>query len=185
MSKLNVEYSFSNYNVEDRNRFAVSVAEAIIESPGIAYNPMFICGDEGTGKTHLLNAIGLSYMDHHPDKKILFITIDELVTGVVKAIKDNSERSMLESIFSGDVLLVDDVHCLSGRSVVQDVFLNIFDYYFAHHKKMVLASNLEPRLINDLKEGLCARVSWGMIVSTQQRDDYHFERYQKHKNVAS
>ena len=179
MSKLNMEYSFGNYHVDDRNRLAVCAAEAIIEDPGIVYNPLCICGDEETGKTHLLNAIGLSYMEHYPDKKILFITIDELVTEIIKAIKDNHESSMLEDIFSGDILLVDDVHCLSGRSVVQDVFINIFDYYFDHHKQIVLASNTEPYLINNIQERLCTRVSIGMVVSTQDRDGFPIKRKQK------
>jgi chromosomal replication initiator protein len=179
MSELNTEYSFVNYNVEDRNKLAVSAAEAIIESPGIAYNPLFICGDKGTGKTHLLNAIGLSYIEHNPDKKILFITIDELVTKIINALRDNSESTMFEDLFSGDVLLVDDVHCLSGRNIVQDVFLEIFDYYFNHHKQIVLISNTEPCLINNIQERLRARFSYGMIVTTQQRDNHHFKQYQK------
>ncbi|MGT2865314.1 chromosomal replication initiator protein DnaA [Streptococcus fryi] len=163
-SNLNPNYQFSNFIQGDGNKWAFSAALAVAESPGIAYNPLFIWGGPGLGKTHLLNAIGNSVHKERPEARIKYLTAEEFINEFVTHIRLGTMNELKEKFRTLDVLLIDDVQILANKnlSVTQVEFFNTFNELHGNSKQIVLTSDRPPKQLNDLEERLVSRFSWGL-----------------------
>lgn len=164
----NPKYTFDSFIVGDTNNFAYSAALAVAEQPGLKYNPLFIWGGPGLGKTHLLQAIGNYIKVTYPHKKVTYVTTEELVTQFINAVTTKSvDIDYLRNTYrSTDVLVVDDIQFMEGKSSTIDFFFHTFNHLQSLHKQIVIAADRSP---NDLKmdERLTSRFSQGLLVDIQ------------------
>jgi len=158
---LNPLYTFENFVVGSSNQYAYAVSKAIAEKPGILYNPVFIYGSTGLGKTHLMNAIG-NYAQSI-GKAVIYATIEQFLNDFTYHLQNSSMVSFRKKYRECDVLLVDDVQFLSGKVEVQKEFFNTFNELHSSGKQVVLASDKPYKKINDLEERLKSRFGWGLI----------------------
>lgn len=163
-SDLNEHYHFSNFIQGEGNRWAFSAALAVAESPGIAYNPLFIWGGPGLGKTHLLNAIGNRVLEENPSARIKYLTAEEFINEFVTHIRLKTMDELKEKFRYLDVLLIDDVQSLAKKSLsaTQEEFFNTFNALHARNKQIVLTSDRAPNQLNDLEKRLVTRFGWGL-----------------------
>src|SRR5690606_2651317 len=140
--QLNTSYTFANYIVGDCNRLAFSAAEAISKKPGgTAFNPLFIFGDVGLGKTHLAQAIGNAVVQQHPDKRVLYVSAEKFTNQVIDAIRNNVVSDFTKFYQLVNVLIIDDIQFLSGKQKTQDIFFQIFNELHQKGKQIVLTSD--------------------------------------------
>lgn len=163
-SDLNPQYRFDNFIQGEGNRWAFSAALAVAESPGTSYNPLFIWGGPGLGKTHLLNAIGNSILDYSPEARIKYITAEDFINEFVTHIRLKNMEELKDNFRNLDVLLIDDVQSLAKKSLsaTQEEFFNTFNTLHRSNKQIVLTSDRAPQQLNDLEERLVTRFSWGL-----------------------
>ena len=167
---LNPKYTFENFVVGSGNRFAHAAALAVAESPAEAYNPLFIYGGVGLGKTHLMQAIGHFIHQENPGKKILYMTSESFTNELISAIQQKKTFELREKIRKVDVLMVDDIQFIAGRESTQQEFFNTFNELHNENKQIILTSDKPPKDIQRLEERLCSRFEWGLVADIQRPD---------------
>ena len=167
---LNPKYTFESFVVGNGNRFAHAAALAVAESPAEAYNPLFIYGGVGLGKTHLMQAIGHFIHQSDPKKKILYMTSESFTNELISAIQLKKTYEFREKIRKVDVLMVDDIQFIAGRESTQQEFFNTFNELHNDNKQIILTSDKPPKDIQRLEERLCSRFEWGLVADIQRPD---------------
>lgn len=169
---LNPKYTFENYIVGSNNRFAHAAAVAVSENPGTKYNPLYIYGGVGLGKTHLMQAIGHAIKKNNPNINIIYTTGESFTNELVSAImRDNSDNETFRNKYRKiDVLLIDDIQFLAGKEKCQEEFFHTFNTLFESGKQIILSSEKPPKQINMLEERLKTRFEMGLTVDIQAPD---------------
>jgi len=167
---LNPNYSFDTFVVGDNNRFAHAAALAVAESPATAYNPLFLYGGVGLGKTHLMHSIGNEILRKNPSMKILYVTSETFTNEFINALKDNSMEKFRQKYRSIDVLLIDDIQFIAGKERLQEEFFHTFNTLRENGKQIVLSSDRPPRDIPLLEDRLKSRFEWGIIADVSMAD---------------
>ena len=167
---LNPKYTFESFVVGGGNRFAHAAALAVAESPAEAYNPLFIYGGVGLGKTHLMQAIGHFVHQEDPGKKILYMTSESFTNELISAIQQKKTYEFREKIRKVDILMVDDIQFIAGRESTQQEFFNTFNELHNNNKQIILTSDKPPKDIQRLEERLCSRFEWGLVADIQRPD---------------
>ncbi len=170
-SNLDPKYTFENFMIGPSNKFAATSALAVAEQPGKMYNPLFIYGSSGLGKTHLMHSIG-NYIIRNSNKKVLYITCDDFVSDFVDMCRKNTSSNNIEAIkqFKNkyrdiDVLMIDDIHNLVGATSAQQEFFNTFNELYNNEKQIIITSDRSPDDIKKLEERLKTRFNWGLQVN--------------------
>ena len=166
--KLNKKYTYDTFVVGKSNKFAYGASRAVSQSLGTKYNPLFVYGGVGLGKTHLLHAIGNSIREGYPHHHLCYISSEQFMNEFVQAIKtdkmDAFHRYFRKEV---DVLLIDDIQFIAGKDRTQDEFFHTFNHLYDNNKQVILASDKYPQEIPDLEERLCSRFQWGLITDIQ------------------
>lgn len=171
-SNINPKYRFDNFIMGEGNTWALSAAIAVSESPGTAYNPLFIWGGSGLGKTHLLNAIANQILVDNPNSRIEYITTDNFISEFVNHIRLGTIDELKEKFRNLDVLLIDDIQSLARKNIVatQEEFFNTFNALFDNKKQIVLTSDRSPKQLDGLEERLVTRFQWGLTTNITPPD---------------
>ncbi len=163
-------YTFQNFVVGANNELAYSAAKAISEKPGEIYNPFFIYGNVGLGKTHLMQAIGNSIIEKNPDKVVLYLPTTKFIDAVIKAIRQNKLGELMQKLEDVDVLMLDDVQFLAGKDKTQEIFHNIFNDFYAKHKQIVMTSDQAPKELTLLESRLQSRFALWLVADIKAPD---------------
>ena len=169
-ARLNPKYTFDTFVVGASNQFAHAAARAVSESPAHSYNPLFLYGGVGLGKTHLLHAIGHRIHARHPELKVQYLTAEQFVNQLINSIRFKSTHFFRERYRSIDVLLVDDIQFLANKERTQEEFFHTFNALYTSQKQIVLSSDSPPRNIPSIEERLRSRFEWGLIADIQAPD---------------
>ncbi len=169
-SSLNPKYTFQNFVVGENNRFAHAASLAVAESPGEAYNPLFLYSGVGLGKTHLMHAIGNHVLSQNPNAKILYITSEKFTNELINAIQNNTTEDFRNKYRNIDVLLIDDIQFLIGKEKCQEEFFYTFNDLYENKKQIIISSDKPPKDINPLEERLKSRFAWGLVADIGKPD---------------
>jgi len=172
---LNPRYNFDNFIVGSNNEYAHAVALAVAESPAVVYNPLFIYGGSGLGKTHLMHAIGHYIMEHNPKLKVLYVSSEMFTSELIKALQDNKNKNAKMRAFKNkyrnvDVLLIDDIQFIEGKDATQLEFFHTFNALHDFKKQIVISSDRHPSKLTDLDERLRSRFTWNIVADIQPPD---------------
>ena len=160
---LNPKYTFDTFVVGNNNRFAQAAALAVADKPSEAYNPLFLYGGVGLGKTHLLHAIGNRILKNYRNYKILYVTSEKFTNHMINAIKDNKMEVFRNQYRKIDVLLIDDIQFIAGKKQVQEEFFHTFNELYEEKKQIIISSDRPPKEIQLLEDRLKSRFEWGLL----------------------
>ncbi|OIQ38900.1 MAG: chromosomal replication initiation protein DnaA [Bacteroidetes bacterium MedPE-SWsnd-G1] len=170
-SQLNPNYNFDSFVEGDSNRLARSASMAVANKPGgTSFNPLLIYGGVGLGKTHLSHAIGVEIKDKYPDKTVLYISSERFTQQFIDSVKSNTRNDFIHFYQMIDVLIIDDVQFLSGKTGTQDVFFHIFNHLHQNGKQVILTSDKAPVDMQDIEQRLLSRFKWGLSAELQAPD---------------
>ncbi|MDO5618979.1 chromosomal replication initiator protein DnaA [Kocuria sp.] len=166
-ARLNPKYIFESFVIGQSNRFAHAAAFAVAETPAKAYNPLFIYGDSGLGKTHLLHAIGHYGKRLYPDMRVRYVNSEEFTNDFINSIRDDEGSSFKEIYRNVDLLLIDDIQFLAGKEHTQEEFFHTFNSLHNHEKQIVITSDLPPKQLTGFADRMRSRFEWGLITDVQ------------------
>ena len=169
-SHLNANYTFDNFIEGTCNKVAKSAGEAIAHNPGTTFNPLFIYGGAGVGKTHLENAIGKKIEEEHPEKNIVYVDALMFQTQYQDAVKNNNQTDFLNFYQMLDVLIIDDIQEFMGKTGTQNTFFHIFNALHLAGKQLIFASDRAPKLLQGLDQRLLSRFKWGLSIEIEEPD---------------
>ncbi|GAA1423540.1 chromosomal replication initiator protein DnaA [Agrococcus citreus] len=169
-SRLNPKYVFDNFVIGGSNRFAHAAALAVAETPAKAYNPLFIYGDSGLGKTHLLHAIGHYAEGMYPGIRVRYVSSEEFTNDFINAIANNLNQSFQQRYREVDVLLIDDIQFLRGKESTQEAFFHTFNTLHDHNKQVVITSDVAPKHLQGFEGRMVSRFEWGLITDVTAPD---------------
>ncbi|AYN67870.1 chromosomal replication initiator protein DnaA [Euzebyella marina] len=170
-SQLNPNYNFDNFLEGDSNRLARSAGMAVANKPGgTSFNPLLVFGGVGLGKTHLAHAIGVEIKDKYPERTVLYISAEKFTQQYIESVKKNTRNDFIHFYQLIDVLIIDDVQFLSGKSGTQDVFFHIFNHLHQNGKQVILTSDKAPVDMQDIEQRLLSRFKWGLSAELQSPD---------------
>ena len=165
-SNLNPNYTFDTFVVGNNNRFAQSASLAVAESPGETYNPLYIYGGPGLGKTHLMHSIGHFILDQNPDSKVIYVTSEQFTNEVIESIRNGNASSMTkfrDKYRTVDVLMIDDIQFIIGKESTQEEFFHTFNALQTQGKQIILTSDKPPKDMETLEERIRSRFEWGLM----------------------
>ena len=165
-SNLNPNYTFDTFVVGNNNRFAQSAALAVAESPGESYNPLYIYGGPGLGKTHLMHSIGHFILDQNPNANVIYVTSEDFTNEVIDSIRNNNASSMAkfrDKYRKVDVLMIDDIQFIIGKESTQEEFFHTFNALQTQGKQIILTSDKPPKDMETLEERIRSRFEWGLM----------------------
>ena len=166
-SRLNAKYTFENFVMGSTNIFARAAAFAVAESPAKAYNPLFIYGNSGLGKTHLLHAIGHYALSLYPRFRVRYVSSEEFTNDFINAIQNNRSAQFLNEYRNIDILMIDDIQFLAGKDQTQEAFFHTFNALHDANKQVVITSDVAPKNLMGFEERLVSRFQWGLTVDIQ------------------
>ena len=169
-TQFNPKYTFDSFIVGHNNRFAYASAEAVSKAPAKAYNPLFIYGSVGLGKTHLHHAIGQKIAENYPNLNLKIVSCEKFTNGLIQSIRNRSVESFRQQYRTVDVLLVDDIQFLAGKEQTQEEFFHTFNDLYGLNKQIILSSDRPPKEIPTLEDRLRTRFEWGLIADIQAPD---------------
>lgn len=167
---LNPKYVFSTFIIGPSNEFAHAACQAVADKPGVAYNPLFIYGGVGLGKTHLLQAVGNAVLAQGPQKRVLYVSSERFTNEFVEAIREQKTQQFRKRYRGADVLIIDDIQFLAGKAKTQEELFHTFNALHGQNKQVILSSDRPPAGIPTLQERLSSRLSGGMIVDIKKPD---------------
>lgn len=170
LGAFNPKYSFENFVVGQSNHFAYAAAKAVAHEPARAYNPLFIYGGVGLGKTHLLHAIGQEIKKKHPRLLVLYITSEKLTNEFINGLQNKTVSEFRAKFRTLDVLLIDDIQFIAGKEMIQQEFFHLFNTLYESKKQIVLTADCSPKDLKPLEERLQSRFQWGVVADIQSPD---------------
>ena len=169
-SSLNPKYTFDTFVTGKSNNFAHAAAMAVADKPGITYNPFFMYGGVGLGKTHLMHAIGNRVLKNHPEMRVLYVSSEQFTNEIIQAIQQGTSDKFRQKYRNIDVLLIDDIQFISGKTSTQEEFFHTFNTLYDAQKQVILSSDRPPREVERLEERLRSRFEWGLTTDIQAPD---------------
>lgn len=169
-SSLNPKYTFDTFVVGNSNRFAHAAALAVAEAPATSYNPLFLYGGVGLGKTHLMHSIGNAILKKNNSSKVLYVTSEKFTNHLINAIKDNKTEEFRNTYRNVDVLLIDDIQFIAGKERIQEEFFHTFNTLHESGKQIIISSDRPPKEMKLLEDRLKSRFEWGLIADISNPD---------------
>ena len=172
-AQLSERYTFDNFVIGKSNELAAAAAHAVSQAPGRVYNPLFLYGDTGLGKTHLMQAVAHTVMDRHPETRITFIGTEQFTNEMIGSIRERTTQEFRRRYRETDLLLVDDVQFLKGKESTQEEFFHTFNALYEAGRQIILTSDRPPSEIPGLEARLVSRFQWGMVADIELPDLEH------------